>query len=47
MATLAIIIMLLMVIVFVGAFKRWAELLKIKTTVWDEAGDKVLEVVPE
>ncbi|MFI5331339.1 MAG: carbon starvation protein A [Desulfobaccales bacterium] len=47
LGTLAIIIMLLMVIVFVGAFKRWAELLKIKTTVWDEAGDKVLEVVPE
>ena len=47
LATMAIIIMLLMVIVFVGAFKRWAELLKIKTTVWDEAGDKVLEVVPE
>jgi carbon starvation protein len=47
LATLAIIIMILMVIVFVGAFKRWAELLKIKSTVWDEAGDKVLEVVPE
>jgi len=47
LATLAIIIMVLMVVVFVGAFKRWAELLKIKTTVWDEAGEKVLEVVPE
>jgi carbon starvation protein len=47
LATMAIIIMGLMVIVFVGAFRRWAELLQIKTPVWDEAGDKVLEVVPE
>ncbi len=47
LATLAIVIMLLMVVVFVGAFRRWAELLKIKSTVWDEAGDQVLEVVPE
>ncbi len=47
LATLSVIIMILMVIVFVGAFRRWAELLKIKTPVWDEAGDKVLEVVPE
>jgi carbon starvation protein len=47
LTTLSIVIMILMVIVFVGAFMRWAELLKVKTTVWDEAGDKVLEVVPE
>ena len=47
LATLSIFIMILMVIVFVGAFRRWAELLQVKTTVWDEAGDKVLEVVPE
>ncbi len=47
LATLSTVIMILMVIVFVGAFRRWAELLKIKSTVWDEAGDKVLEVVPE
>ena len=47
LGTLAVIIMVLMVIVFVGAFQRWAELLKIKSTVWDESGDKVLEVVPE
>ncbi|MCL4500319.1 MAG: carbon starvation protein A, partial [Deltaproteobacteria bacterium] len=47
LGTLAVIIMVLMVIVFVGAFRRWAELLKVKTTVWDEAGDQVLEVVPE
>ncbi len=47
LTTLSIVIMILMVIVFVGAFRRWAELLKIKTPVWDEAGDQVLEVVPE
>jgi carbon starvation protein len=47
LAVLSSIIMVLMVIVFVGAFRRWAELLKIKTPVWDEAGDLVLEVVPE
>jgi carbon starvation protein len=47
LATLAIVIMVLMVVVFVGAFRRWVELLKIKGTVWDESGDQVLEVVPE
>lgn len=47
LTSLSIIIMILMVIVFVGAFKRWVELLKIKTTVWDKAGDQVLEEVPE
>jgi carbon starvation protein len=47
LGTLSVIIMVLMVIVFVGAFRRWAELLKIRATVWDEAGDQVLVVVPE
>jgi carbon starvation protein len=47
LATLAVVIMILMVVVFVGAFRRWAELLKIKTPVWDAYGDKVLEVVTE
>ncbi len=47
LGTLAIIIMVLMLIVFVGAIRKWAELLKIKTPVWDKYGDKVLEVVPE
>ena len=47
LTSLSIIIMVLMVIVFVGAIKRWLELLKVKTTVWDESGEKVLEVVPE
>ena len=36
-----------MVIVFVGAIKKWFELLKVKTTVVDEYGEKVLEIVPE
>ena len=47
LATLAIVIMILMVVVFVGAFRRWIELLKIKTPMWDDYGDRVLEVVPE
>ncbi|MGA9755858.1 MAG: hypothetical protein WBV23_12045, partial [Desulfobaccales bacterium] len=44
---MSIIIMILMVIVFVGAIKKWFELLKVKTTVVDEYGEKVLEIVPE
>ena len=44
---MSIIIMVLMVIVFVGAIKKWFELLKVKTTVVDEYGEKVLEIVPE
>jgi carbon starvation protein len=47
LATLAMVIMILMVVVFVGTFRKWAELLKIKAPVWDESGDQVLEVVPE
>jgi carbon starvation protein len=44
---LSILIMVLMVIVLVGTFRRWAELLKIKSPVWDDAGDQGLVVVPE
>ncbi|MBI4795175.1 MAG: carbon starvation protein A [Deltaproteobacteria bacterium] len=47
LATLSVIIMILMVIVFIGAFKRWYELLKVKTPVLDEYGEQVLEVAPE
>jgi carbon starvation protein len=47
LTTLSIIIMVLMVIVFVGAIGKWFELLKIKTTVVDEYGERVLEIVPE
>jgi carbon starvation protein len=45
--TMSIIIEVLMVIVFVGAIKKWFELLKVKTTVVDAYGEKVLEIVPE
>jgi carbon starvation protein len=47
LTTLAIIVMALMIIVFVGAIKKWFELLQIKTTVRDEYGEPVLEIVPE
>lgn len=47
LASLSVIIMILMVIVFIGAFKRWYDLLKVKTPVVDEYGEQVLEVVPE
>jgi carbon starvation protein len=47
LVSLSVIIMVLMVIVFVGAFRRWAELLHIKQTLADPYGDTVLEVVPE
>jgi carbon starvation protein len=44
---MSIVIMFLMVIVFVGAFQKWFELLKIKSVVMDQYGEEVLEVVPE
>jgi carbon starvation protein len=47
LATLAIIIMVLMVIVFVGAFKRWSELLNIQTTTSDEYGETVVALAEE
>jgi len=47
LATLAIIIMILMVIVFVGAFMRWRELLAIKTTQKDEYGETVVALAEE
>jgi len=40
-------IMILMLIVFVGAIRKWLELLQVKTTVTDEYGERVLEIVPE
>ncbi|MGM5630707.1 carbon starvation protein A [Apibacter raozihei] len=45
LASLAVIAMLLMLFVFVGAFRRWAELMKIHTTVVDKYGDTVKEIV--
>jgi len=47
LTVMSITIEVLMVIVFVGAIKKWFELLKVKTTVLDEYGEKVLEIVPE
>jgi carbon starvation protein len=47
LTTLAIIVIVLMIIVFVGAIRKWLELLKMHTTVVDEYGEKVLEIVPE
>jgi carbon starvation protein len=45
LATMSVLIMVLMVIVFVGTFRRWSELLRVKTPVVDEFGDKVLVAV--
>ncbi len=47
LATMAIVIMCLMVIVFVGAFRRWNELLSIKTTQKDEYGETVVALAEE
>ena len=42
LASLACIVMVLMLFIFAGAFSRWKELLGIKTTVKDEYGETVL-----
>jgi len=47
LAGLSIVIMLLMVVVFFGAFRRWYELLHVKTPVVDPYGNRVLAVVEE
>ena len=47
LATMSVVLMVLITIVFIAAFYRWAELLKIKDTVTDPYGDKVLAVVTE
>jgi carbon starvation protein len=47
LGVLGIVIMILMVIVFIGAFKRWTELLKIKGTLKDSYGEVVKEIVVE
>ncbi len=44
---LSVVIMALMIIVFIGAFRKWAELLNVKGSVVDPYGEKVLEVVVE
>jgi carbon starvation protein len=45
LAALSVVIMVLMVIVFVGTFRRWFQLLHVKKTVVDDFGDKVLVAV--
>ncbi|MDR0477346.1 MAG: carbon starvation protein A [Desulfobulbaceae bacterium] len=47
LATLGTAIMVLMVIVFIGALKRWMELLSIRTTTTDNYGETVLVAVEE
>lgn len=47
LVSLSVIIMTLMVIVFVTAFRRWFELLRVKVPVTDQYGDLVLEVVKD
>ncbi len=47
LATLAIVIMSLMVVVFIGAFRRWNELLSIKTTQPDAYGETVVALAEE
>lgn len=45
LAILACVAMLLMLFVFVGAFKKWYALLKIETSVIDSYGEEVKEIV--
>jgi carbon starvation protein len=47
LAGMAVVVMVLMAIVFVQALRRWAQLLRIKQTLLDGWGEKVLEIVPE
>jgi len=47
LATMSVVIMILMVIVFIGTFRRWSQLLQVKTPVVDEFGDQVLVTVQE
>ena len=47
LATLGITALLLMTFVFVGAFRKWRKLIKIKTTVTDQFGEQVKERIEE
>ncbi len=47
LASLSSIIMVLMAILFVTAFRRWYELLQVRVPVTDQYGDLVLEVVKD
>jgi carbon starvation protein len=45
LVALSVIIMTLMVIVFVGTFRKWIQLLHMEGAITDEFGDKVLVTV--
>ncbi|GHT89043.1 carbon starvation protein A [Betaproteobacteria bacterium] len=47
LAGLAVLVMVLMAIIFVGAFRKWLSLLNIKTTTADDYGDQVKLLVQE
>ena len=47
LAVLSVVLMVLMAIVFVSAFLKWYELLRVKEPVADQYGDMVLELVEE
>jgi carbon starvation protein len=47
LVALSVVVMVLMVFVFAGAFKRWNALLKPHKALKDEYGEQVLEIVPE
>lgn len=47
LASLAILAMILMFFVFIGAFWKWMKLIKINTTLTDQYGDQVKELVEE
>ena len=47
LAVMSVILMILMAIVFVSAFLKWYELLRVKEPVADKYGDMVLELVEE
>lgn len=47
LTSLSVIIMLLMVVVFISAFRKWYELLQVTKPVADKYGDFVLELVEE
>ncbi|MDR2893372.1 MAG: carbon starvation protein A [Deltaproteobacteria bacterium] len=47
LATFACIVMAFMIVIFCGAFRNWAKLMGIKTTVKDAYGDDVKMLVPE
>jgi carbon starvation protein len=47
LSAFAIVISVLMIIVFIGAFRRWRYLLHLNTTVVDAYGQTVLAIVPE